>query len=578
MSELFNQLVKAYAKTTIDFPQLKGITIAQWILESGRGTSRLATEHLNFGGLKWRDEMTGFATPVDYEASDGWEKYCKFDSLEKFIKGYWRFLERSPYEGWRNNVGSAEAFIGFIGPIYAGDINYVAKVLNVYAEAKQLLADADHVDHHHPGTAEPIRKPPIKKFIESPNNSSRAGADIDTIVVHYTTAGNVSSTIAHFQNPAPLCGDNPAETCPVSAHYIIDKNGDIYQMVKDTDKAWHAAHANRTSIGIEHVAQVGDRLTAAQEKSSVHLIKWLMTEYKIPKENIKAHKQILGTSCPGNIFGDGINDTNLPKFKAWVAKNFSNNVTPTLRPLSPSGVGLYIVQPGDTLAAIADRHDMTLDALLALNPSIQDPDRIFPGQRITVARVDDDGIPTSRPLNLPITIAEFQLDPSNYQDFSHPLLGSITITGGYMEPNGHSLKPELKAIFLDGTLKILPPAYRNIGIDYVVSDRKVKAWYEGTVTKRGREGGYGRRVHLQLDVTYEFQGKKYQVYQAFAHLQEILVSVGQVIGQDEQIAIMGGSGANSDGDYPPHVDLSTYLFINGTLVQLNPQALDRQLT
>ena len=71
---------------------------------------------------------------------------------------------------------------------------------------------------------------------------------------------------------------------------------------------------------------------------------------------------------------------------------------------------------------------------------------------------------------------------SNYQDFSHPLLGSITITGGYMEPDGHSLKPELKAIFLDGTLKTLPPAYRNIGIDYVVSDRKVKAWYGGTVT------------------------------------------------------------------------------------------------
>jgi murein DD-endopeptidase MepM/ murein hydrolase activator NlpD len=146
-----------------------------------------------------------------------------------------------------------------------------------------------------------------------------------------------------------------------------------------------------------------------------------------------------------------------------------------------------------------------------------------------------------------------------------------------MEPNGHSLKPQLKAIFLDGTLKTLPPAHRNIGIDYVVSDRKVKAWYGGTVTKRGREGGYGRRVHLQLDVTYEFQGKRYQVYQAFAHLQEISVSVGQVIGQGEQIAIMGGSGASSDHNYPLHVDLSTYLFINGNLVQLNPQALDKQL-
>jgi murein DD-endopeptidase MepM/ murein hydrolase activator NlpD len=574
MSELFNQLVKAYAKTNIDFPQLKGITVAQWLLESGRGTSRLATEHLNFGGLKWRDEMAGFATPVDYQASDGSDKYCKFESLEKFIKGYWRFLERSPYEGWRNNVDSGEEFIRFIGPIYAGDSNYVSKVLNVYVEAKQLLANADHVAHHHPGTAEPIRKPRIKAFIESPNHSSRAGADIDTIFVHYTTAGTFESTKNHFLNP----------DSQVSAHYIIDKNGDIYQMVKDSDKAFHAAQANRTSIGIEHVAKVGDGLTEAQEKSSIHLIKWLMAEYKVPKENIKAHKQVIETSCPGNIFGDHLDDEKVPKFQAWVAKNFSNNVMRTPQPLSPPGLGIYFVQPGDTLSAIADRHDITLDTLKALNSSIQNFDQIFPGQRITVARVagDDDSMRFfSRPLNLPITIAEHQLDPSNYQGFSHQRLGNITITGGYMEPHGHSPKPEQKAIFLDKKLKTLPADEsddgRNIGIDYDVADRKVKAWYGGTVTKRGQEGGYGRRVHIQLDVTYEFQGKKYQVYQAFAHLQEILVSVGQAVGQGEQIAIMGGSGAFSDHDYPLHVDLSTYLFIDGNLVQLNPQALDRQL-
>ncbi|MBD2459357.1 N-acetylmuramoyl-L-alanine amidase [Nostoc sp. FACHB-87] len=570
MSELFNQLVKTYAEKSIDFPQLKEITIAQWLLESGKGTSLLATKHFNFGGLKWRDEMTEFAVPVDYEASDGLDKYCKFNSLEAFINGYWRFLERSPYEGWRNNASSPEAFIAFIAPIYAGDRNYVTKVLNVYAEAKKLLADIEHTDHHHPGTAEAVNKPPIKAFIESPNQSSRAGADIDTIVVHYTTAGTAQSSINHFKNPAS----------EVSAHYIIDKNGDIYQMVKDSDKAWHAARANRTSIGIEHVAKQGERLTEAQEKSSVHLIKWLMTEYKIPKENIIAHKQVLSTSCPGNIFGDAINDNNIPKFKAWVAKNFSNDVIPASVPLSPSGLGIYIVQPGDTLSAIGDRHDISLDKLLELNPSIQNPDLILPGQRIMVTRVDGDDdliITTSRPLNLPITIAEFQLNSSNYQTFSHSLLGNITITGGYMEPEGHSLKPEQKAIFLDKTLKTLAPSNRNIGIDYVVSDRKVKAWYGGTVTKRGREGGYGRRVHIQLDVIYEFGGKKYQVYQAFAHLQEILVSVGQVVGQGEQIAIMGGSGASSDSDYPLHVDLSTYLFMNGSLVQINPQVLDEQL-
>jgi murein DD-endopeptidase MepM/ murein hydrolase activator NlpD len=570
MSDLFNQLVNLYSRTNIEFPQLKDVTIAQWLLESGRGTSRLAIEHFNFGGLKWRPEMAELATPVDYVASDGKDKYCKFDSLEKFIKGYWRFLDRSPYEGWRNNTNSPEAFVRFVGSIYATDKNYVSKVLSLQDEAKQLLASVEHTGHHHPGTLEPVTKPLIKEFIQSPNYSSRSGAEIDTVIVHYTTAGSFESTKNHFLNPAS----------EVSAHYVIDKNGDIYQMVKDADKAWHAVQANRTSIGIEHVAQIGDRLTEPQEKSSVHLIKWLITEYKIPKENIKAHKQILSTPCPGNIFGDGIDDTKLPKFKMWVAKNFSNAASPASQPLGPSGLGIYVVQPGDSLSAIADRNDISLDLLLSLNPDIQNPNLIFPGQRIVVARVKgDDALiaTTSRPLKLPITLAESQLDPTNYQEFSHPLLGEITVTGGYMEPDGHSWKPELKAIFLDGMLKKLHPAPRNIGIDYVVSNRKVKAWYGGTVTKRGQEGGYGQRVHLQLNVTYDFLGKQYQVYQAFAHLQEISVSVGQTVEQGEQVGIMGGSGASSDHDYPLHVDLSTYIFIGGELVQLNPQALDRQL-
>jgi N-acetylmuramoyl-L-alanine amidase/Mannosyl-glycoprotein endo-beta-N-acetylglucosaminidase/LysM domain/Peptidase family M23 len=570
MSKLFDQLVKTYIETNIEFPQLKGITIAQWLLESARGTSKLSTEHLNFGGLKWRDGMEEFATPVEYEASDGKDKYCKFASLEKFIKGYWRFLDRSPYDGWRNNVSSGEEFIRFIGPIYAGDSQYAEKILNIYPNIKQLLADAAHINHHHPGTSENPGKPKIKEFIQSPNHSSRAGSDINTIVVHYTTAGTVAGTISHFQSPQSQ----------VSAHYIIDKNGEIYQMVRDADKAWHSAQANRSSIGIEHVARIGDKLTEAQEKSSIHLIKWLMTEYKIPKENIKAHKEILSTNCPGNIFGDDIDDPNLTNFKAWIAKNFSNNIISVPQPLSPSGLGIYVVQAGDTLSAIAEIHNTTLDQLLELNSSITDPNIIAPGQRIIIARVQGDDhliINRSRPLNLPITIAEYQLDPSNYQIFSHSLLGNITITGGYMEDHGHSLKPPLKAIYFNEILKNLPASDRNIGIDYVVDDRRVKAWFGGIVTKRGREGGYGRRVHIQLDVLFTYRGKKYQVYQAYAHTQEILVSVGERVGQGEQIAVMGGSGASSDKDYPLHVDLSTYLFIEGELVQLNPQALDNQL-
>jgi hypothetical protein len=160
-------------------------------------------------------------------------------------------------------------------------------------------------------------------------------------------------------------------------------------MVKDADKAWHAAGANRNSIGIEHVATKGDKLTDLQEAASIHLIKWLMHEYKILQQNILGHKQVDITSCPGNIFGDHIDDTSLPKFKAWVSKNFSG-ISPKPDVIGPSGLGIYLIQRGDTLFQVAERHDMTLPQLLSLNPEITDPATIFPGQKIRVAKVDGD--------------------------------------------------------------------------------------------------------------------------------------------------------------------------------------------
>ncbi|HHU29091.1 MAG: SafA/ExsA family spore coat assembly protein [Bacillota bacterium] len=49
-------------------------------------------------------------------------------------------------------------------------------------------------------------------------------------------------------------------------------------------------------------------------------------------------------------------------------------------------VTVYIVQKGDTLFKIAQRFGVSLDALIAANPEITDPDKIFPGQKILIPR------------------------------------------------------------------------------------------------------------------------------------------------------------------------------------------------
>jgi N-acetylmuramoyl-L-alanine amidase len=64
VNELLMRLATIYKGEEIRHPQLRAVTLAQWMLESGRATSDLAKLHYNFGGLKWRSEMAGHATKI----------------------------------------------------------------------------------------------------------------------------------------------------------------------------------------------------------------------------------------------------------------------------------------------------------------------------------------------------------------------------------------------------------------------------------------------------------------------------------------------------------------------------------
>lgn len=139
---LINRLATIYANDPIRYPQLKAVTLAQWLLESGRGESDLAKLHYNFAGLKWRPEMGLFATKVQYQAHDGVDNYCKFGSLENFISGHWAFIGRPPYSGWEQHVATGEDYIQFIGPIYTPKPSYASDVLSLVPEAQAMLFNA----------------------------------------------------------------------------------------------------------------------------------------------------------------------------------------------------------------------------------------------------------------------------------------------------------------------------------------------------------------------------------------------------------------------------------------------------
>lgn len=135
---VFVSLAETYKKHPIEFPQLKGVTLAQWALESGWGNSSLAAKFKNFAGMKWRTYMADFAQPVKYSAHDGVTEYCQFETNRHFIEGFWARLDKeSMYKGWRKFTKDGETWIGFVGPIWYGlgvdpGKKYVGDVMRIH--------------------------------------------------------------------------------------------------------------------------------------------------------------------------------------------------------------------------------------------------------------------------------------------------------------------------------------------------------------------------------------------------------------------------------------------------------------
>lgn len=109
---------------------------------------------------------------------------------------------------------------------------------------------------------------------------------------------------------ARLC-DPAAE---VSCHYLINRDGTFYQLVKDEHVAWHAGVSqwgeleglNQYSIGIElsHPGLEDVPYTEAQYAVLIPLLQDLLARHTIPPENVLAHSDIAPErkTDPGPMF------------------------------------------------------------------------------------------------------------------------------------------------------------------------------------------------------------------------------------------------------------------------------------
>ncbi|NQU57495.1 MAG: N-acetylmuramoyl-L-alanine amidase [Rhodospirillales bacterium] len=146
-----------------------------------------------------------------------------------------------------------------------------------------------------------MKHQPTSNFDERP-----AATPIDMLVLHYTGMQSCQGAIERMCDPL----------AKVSAHYVIDEDGALTQLVGEDCRAWHAGHAfwreehdiNARSIGIELVNpghEFGLRPYPEEQMLALEKLALDITRrHRIPPRNVVGHSDIAPRrkGDPGELF------------------------------------------------------------------------------------------------------------------------------------------------------------------------------------------------------------------------------------------------------------------------------------
>lgn len=145
----------------------------------------------------------------------------------------------------------------------------------------------------------------VNNVVASPNCNARA-LPISMVVLHYTGMRTADEALARLCDPE----------AQVSAHYLIDEDGQVTSLVPEHKRAWHAGQSywrgitdvNSASIGIELVNpghEWGYRpFTEPQMDALLPLLADMLDRHDIPRANVVGHSDVAPArkTDPGEYF------------------------------------------------------------------------------------------------------------------------------------------------------------------------------------------------------------------------------------------------------------------------------------
>ncbi len=118
--------------------------------------------------------------------------------------------------------------------------------------------------------------------------------DPKVIVLHFTATDSYDSVWSTFDSNAPNLGERPG----VCAHYVVEQNGTIDELVSPKVRCRHTIGLNHVAIGIEMVQATGRGSHWADQQildrrrqvgAALRLVRWLQARYGVPTGEVIGH-------------------------------------------------------------------------------------------------------------------------------------------------------------------------------------------------------------------------------------------------------------------------------------------------
>lgn len=299
--------------------------IAQAVLESGYGTSELATNAHNYFGLKYKEgrcktcigiyQKVGSEQNADGSYTRSAMHWCKFKDMENGVIGYFDFINISNYRNLKGITNSRQYLENIKADGYATSLKYVDNLMRVI--------ETWHLDKYDKKEEIKMSNSPLVVYTRlSPNHSGQRTHSIDRITPH-CVVGQLSAE--------SICGCFTSPSRQASCNYGIGTDGRISLCVEEKNRSWCSSNRDndQRAVTIECASDKAEpyTMTDAVYRSLINLcadickrngktkLLWFGDKAKtlsyVPKTDemvLTVHRWFKNKSCPGNWLYERLGD------------------------------------------------------------------------------------------------------------------------------------------------------------------------------------------------------------------------------------------------------------------------------